>query len=274
MTVLKTFGMCTVIRLEGKRQRLHIAEQSNKELRTMKSFGELLDTSKIAKQEAYQENILSSQQLGSMGSTGKTNIQNMSKQENQQQMITVPQEFSLPFLNMLNDKDIDWEGNYNFENGRVVSFKHDKFTNHFHMRQIPQGEKATNAAKEVLKTLEVIMQSATMEQVALAFKKLYVTCGKQNRSPEEMKYMFTDYYNDLGKYPIKLIEEACEAYRKLPEGNEFMPTSGKLIALMAEKWHKMLFMKTRINKILGLHVEPTIKQNKILSLDEALARLM
>jgi len=142
------------------------------------------------------------------------------------------------------------------------------------MRPIPHGEKAINAAKEALRTLEGIMKPATSEQVAIAFKKLHIACGKQNRNPEEMKLMFTDYYNDLGKYPIKLIEDACEAYRKLPEGNEFMPTSGKLIALMADKWHKMLFMKTRINKILGLHVEPAMKQNKTLSLDEALAQFI
>lgn len=158
---------------------------------------------------------------------------------------------------MVNDKDIDWEENCNFdENGKVVNFKTDKVTNHRYMRPIPRGERAVQDAKEAKLTLEAMMTPAIMEQLAIAFKKLHISCGKQNRNPEEMKHMFTDYYNDLRKYPIKLIEGACEVYRKLPEGNEFMPTSGKLIALMEDKWHKMLFLKRRIDKILGDYVEP------------------
>ncbi len=189
-------------------------------------------------------------------------------------MTTAQPGFSLPFVNMLNDRDIDWDNNCNFEGKKVINFRTNKATNHYHMRPIPQSEDTIKAANEALRTLEAVMQPATMEQVAIAFKKLHVTCGKQNRNPEEMKYMFTDYYKDLDKYPIKLIEEACEVYRTLPEGNEFMPTSGRLISLMTEKWNKMLFMKIRINKILGLHNEPESKQNRALSLNEALDKLL
>ncbi len=175
---------------------------------------------------------------------------------------------------MLNRTDIDWDGNCNFEDGKVVSFKIANAANHYQMRPIPSNDRAINDAREAKKVIEAIMQPASYEQMVVVFKKLSSHCGKVNKSPEDIKYMFNDYYHDLKKYPIKLIEGACEAYRKLPEDNAFMPTSGKLIALMAEPWHAIKRVEVKINKILGLHVEPAMKQNKMLSLDEALAKLL
>ena len=174
---------------------------------------------------------------------------------------------------MLNNKDIDWEGNCIFEDGNVVGFKVDKASNHRYMQPIPKNEYIVNSAKEAKKTLDAVMQPATFDQIGIEIKKLSLHCGKANKNAEETKYMFMDYCKDLEGYPIKLIAEACEKYRKLSEGNEFMPNSGKLIALMAEKWHKMKFLKTRIDKILGTYVEPAKKQNRVLSFDEALAQL-
>ena len=72
---------------------------------------------------------------------------------------------------------------------------------------------------------------------------------------------------------MKLIADACEAYRKLPEGNQFMPSSGKIIGLLNDKWWKIKFLKQRIEKILGIYVPPEKKQNRVLSLDEALEAL-
>lgn len=175
---------------------------------------------------------------------------------------------------MLSNRDIDWNGDCNFVDGKVVSFVTNKSTNHYHMRPIPTKEETVQEAKQAMITLEAIMQPASYEQMAVVFKRLSSHCGKVNKSPEDIKYMFNDYYADLGKYPIKLIEEACEKYRKLPEGNEFMPSSGKLIELMREKLGRMLFLKSRIEKILGTYVEPVQRQNRTLSLDEALDKLI
>lgn len=140
------------------------------------------------------------------------------------------------------------------------------------MKPIPTSDKALNAAKDAMKTLDAIMRPATRDQVGMEFKKLYLISGKQTRTPEEMKYMFNSYYTDLKEYPIKLIAEACEEYRKLPDGNSFMPQSGLLIELMSVKWSKMKFMRLRINKILGTHVDKPLKQNKTVSLAEALSQ--
>lgn len=175
---------------------------------------------------------------------------------------------------MLNDKDIDWEGNCIFEGKNVVGFKINLPTNHRHMKPIPYSERALNDAKIALQTLEGIMQPATREQIAIAIKKLSLFFGMSKMSPNESSSFLADYYYDLKKYPIKLIEEACAAYRMLPEGNDFMPRSGKLITLMAEKYSKMQFMKIRINKILGTYIAPEHKQNKETSLSEALDKLM
>ena len=189
-------------------------------------------------------------------------------------MTTLQREFSSRFLGMLNDSDIDWDGNCNFVDKKVISFKIDKATNHYRMRQIPSGLDALNDAKEALKTLQGIMRPSTFDQVAVAIKKLSIHCGKQNRSANEIASMIEDFYHDLKKYPFKLIVEACDKYRALPEDNNFMPSSGQLIALMADKWHGMKRMEIRINKILGLHIQEKPRENKTLSLDEALKGFM
>lgn len=175
---------------------------------------------------------------------------------------------------MVTNKNIDWSGDCNFENGKVVSFKTNKASNHYHMKPIPSTDKAIEEAKRASVTLEALMRPATCNEIVIAIKKLSLICGKQNRTAKEIDSIISDYYNDLSGYPIRLINEACEAYRKLPDNNNFMPTSGKLIALMETKWHKMKFLKARIDKILGTHEDPLIKKNRSVSLDDALARLM
>lgn len=177
-------------------------------------------------------------------------------------------------MNLLNDKDIDWDGNCIFEDGKVVGFKIERASNHKYMMPIPQYDWLVNSAKEASKTLDAIMQNATKEQIITEIKKLSLHCGKVNKMPEETKYMFMDYCKDLESYPIKLISEACDKYRKQAEGNEFMPSSGKLIALMEDKWHKMKFLRQRIDKILGTYAPPQQKQNRVLSVDEALEQLI
>lgn len=154
----------------------------------------------------------------------------------------------------------------------MESFKRDVPTNNFHMRPIPRGEKAMSDARDADRVLASIMQPATANQIGVVLAKLSLHCGKQNIPEEHLKFMYQDYFKDLGKYPIKLIEEACSTYRKLPD-SRFMPSSGQLIAFMAEKYAKMQFMRMRIDKILGRWVEPAPKSNKQVSLDEALAKL-
>ncbi len=188
-------------------------------------------------------------------------------------MTTGQQGLSSSFANLLNNKDVDWDGNCIFEDGKVTGFKNQVATNHWHMRPIPSGERAMNDAKEAKKILEAVMMPAAREQITLTLKKLSIVCGKANKTPAEISSMLGDYYTDLKNYPIKLIEEACEAYRKLPEDNQFMPTSGKLISLMGGKWAKMQFMKTRIDKILGIYTYQKPKENKMLSLSEVLEQL-
>jgi len=149
--------------------------------------------------------------------------------------------------------DIDWEGNCNFdENGKVVSFKVAKASNHYRMRPLPQGEKTINEAKQASIWLDSVVRPVTRDAFILIFKRLTIHCGMQNRTPQEIASLTADYYQDLGKYPAKLIDEACSAYRLLPENNSFMPSSGKLISFMQVEFAKMQYQRKIINQILGL----------------------
>ncbi len=178
----------------------------------------------------------------------------------------------MPFLNLLNSINIDWEGNCIFENGKVTGFKNNSLTNSYNLKPIPQSEKAINDAKEAMLILEAAMRPATQNEIAICIKRLSLHCGMQAKAPEDVKYMFLDYCNDLKQFPANLIENACEEYRKLPEGNKFMPSSGQLISLINGRFKKMQFMKTRINKILGN--EPEQKENGGVSLLDALNKLV
>lgn len=213
-------------------------------------------------------------QHGSTSGDGMTNTQLSKVQSQQAPMTTSAEGFPLPLLKLLSNQEVDWDGVCNFEDGKVVSFKYDLPSNHRQMRPIPQSDKAKQDAKIALSVLEGLMKPATSDQIAIAVKRLSLHCGMQAKAPEDVKSMFLDYCHDLKKYPIKLLEDACAKYRTMPEGNQFMPNSGQLMALMHEKYTKMLFMKIRIDKILGTYVSPEPKQNRVLSLDEALDRLM
>lgn len=151
-----------------------------------------------------------------------------------------------------------------------MGFKTNKASNHRRMLPIPNDEKTIEEAKQAQSVLEIAMRPATSAEIALMFKKLTLHCGKQVKSFEEINSMVSDYYHDLKEYPVKLIEEACEQYRKLPSGNNFMPMSGQLIALMTEKYYKMQFLKARIEKLLGENINPALEPNKKISLRDAL----
>jgi len=171
---------------------------------------------------------------------------------------------------------IDWDGNCEFdENGVVVRFKKPNPANSFSMRPIPQTDAVLSDAKAAKATLDVALRPPAKQELALIVKKLSLHCGMQKKAPEEVNLLFADYWEDLKAYPKFLIEEACQKYRLLPEGNDFMPSSGKLVSMMAEKLAKLNFIRRRVDKILGLQVDDTKpKQNKPVSLSEALDKIL
>ena len=186
-------------------------------------------------------------------------------------MITSQQVLPSRLVSLINDRDVDWDGNCEFdENGKVVGFKVPSQSNHLRMRPIPKNEELLKDVREADKLLASVMKPATRDEIGIMIKKLSLHCGMQAKAPEEVKFMFLDYCNDLAEYPKALINEACEKYRKLPEGNNFLPSSGKLISLMSEKYHKLKFMRQRINKILGKEAPKPQKENKELSFLESL----
>ena len=146
-------------------------------------------------------------------------------------------------------------------------------SNHYGMKPIPKNEDLAKDAGDADKLLASIMQPASKDAIILTLKKLSLHCGMQTKAPEEVQYLLIDYCNDLSQYPRRLIEDACDSYRQLPEGNNFMPSSGKLISLMSNKYHKMKFLRTRIDKILGKHEAVPERGNKSISLMDAINNL-
>ena len=177
-------------------------------------------------------------------------------------------------MSLINNSNIDWNGNCRFdEKGEIIEFVHSSPNNHYGLKPVPKTDAVLKDAREAEKLLSSIMQPATKDQIAIAVKKLSLHCGMQAKAPEEVKSMFMDYCRDLAEYPKVLIDESCEIYRKQPDGNNFMPSSGKLISLINGKYHKMKFLRSRIEKILGTHEAIPERGNKSVSLMDAIKNL-
>jgi hypothetical protein len=178
------------------------------------------------------------------------------------------------FLEIVASKNIDWNGNCVFENGKVVGFKYQDSSNHFRMIPVPQGNRARNAASQALEAINQALRHSSVTEIALILKKLSTHCAKVNKSPTEVDLIGTDYISDLRKYPAFLITEACESYRLQPSDNQFMPSSGKLISMMTPKYLKLKALKVKAEKILGIYEEPAKRENKPVSLMDALNNVL
>lgn len=190
-------------------------------------------------------------------------------------MTTLQQELPLPLVNLINNKNIDWNGDCEFdENGEVTGFKRDLPTNSYRLQPIPKSDKLLTDARNAERLLASVMQPATKNQIAIAIKKLSLHCGLQAKAAQEVQSMFTDYCHDLEKYPKLLIDKACTEYRTLPEGNNFMPSSGKLISLMSGQYNKLKFLQLRIDQILGKSEPKKERENKSISIMDALENII
>ena len=170
---------------------------------------------------------------------------------------------------------IDWEANCQFDElGNVIAFKRESIKNHPRLKPIPQDSQTMNDAKEADKMLRAVMQPCTKEQLAFTLKKLSLHVGMGKKTPQEVEMFFLDYFEDLHQYPIKLIEDACAEYRRLPNGNEFFPSSGRLIAMIKPKFDKMQLLRRRIDAILGVNKPPVVKKKKELTLTEIIETII
>jgi hypothetical protein len=185
-------------------------------------------------------------------------------------------ELNSSFLAVLDSRNIDWEGICKFdENGNFVNYNSPTNPkNNRYLKPIPSGERAMEEARRTKAILEEALKPPHPSLMMVELKKLSLHCGLQNKAPEEVAHMFDDYIEDLQDYPYKLLREACQKYRLLPEGNNFMPSSGKLVALMSDKYHKLKFLERRVNQILGLCEAEKTRENRGLSLNEALERIL
>jgi len=173
----------------------------------------------------------------------------------------------LRLVNLISDNNIDWYGVCIFDHeGNILGYRYPNGLR-IKLKPIPRDLQTKELAMKYLGIVEALLQPATNDQIAIAIKKLSLQCGMQSRAPEEIKFMIMDYISDLSKYSIKLIEDACAEYRRLPEGNKFMPSSGQLITLMQKKYQKLDLIASRMRKIIGC--EPSVAK-EMLSIDEAI----
>jgi hypothetical protein len=237
---------------------------------------ELNNTSFTAEQSIRSKGTSNMPVHGSTTEAGRTITQSTSQSESQAPTKTSLTDLNSHFVETLKQASIDWDGNCEFdESGKVVGFKIDSPSNNRYMRPIPRSDKSITEAMKTKSILQDAMKSPSKSEMSVELKKLSLHCGLQNKAPEEVALMAEDYFEDLGQYPLFLLQEACKKYRTLPEGNNFMPSSGKLISLMADKYHKLKFLQSRVDKILGLHLEAEKpRENKGISLNEALNRLL
>ena len=165
---------------------------------------------------------------------------------------TSPTESKWQWPLWLGSKHIDWNGNCIFDDsGKVTGFRIQSQANRFDMLPIPTDKQSLIDAREADRMLSAIMTPATYEQISLSLKRLSLHCGLQAKAPEEVKSMIMDYCFDLGRYPTKLIEQACTEYRTSPSLKKFMPSSGELIGMIKPKYEKMESLRIRIDKVLG-----------------------
>lgn len=170
---------------------------------------------------------------------------------------------------------IDWEANCHFdESGKVIAFKRENIKNNCQMKPVPQDAQTMKDAMEADKMLRAVMQPCTKEQLAFTLKKLSLHVGMGKKTQTEVKLLFLDYFEDLSQYPIKLIEDACAEYRRLPNGNEFFPSSGRLIAMIKPKFDKMQLLRRRIDAILGINNPPVVKKKKQMTLTEIIETII
>ena len=166
--------------------------------------------------------------------------------------------------------NIDWNGNCQFDDDvKVIVFNTSSTKNSFGIQPIPSDNTIVEDAKKAKVDIAKALEPAKREEIALAIKKLSLHCGMQKRSPDEVRYMFNDYCQDLKEYPVALIELACTQVRMNPE-KAFLPSSGELVEVIRPRFNKLKSLHKRILQILG---EDINEQADSIPLHELLNRL-
>lgn len=153
---------------------------------------------------------------------------------------------------LLNSRLIDWEGNCEFdENGKVTGFRRETNTNSYSLRPIPKDSEIVEQAKAARLQIDDICRPCNKKEFAEIITRLSLHCALQKKDQGLIKALMQDYWEDIGHYPLPLVKEACVLYRRLPSGNEFMPTPGKLMDLVRPRLIQFERMVRKINLILG-----------------------
>lgn len=156
-----------------------------------------------------------------------------------------------PFYSLLSRNDIDWAGKCLFTpEGRFNGFKNGRQGGNISARPVPSDAETVARAKVEKKRIEKIMIKPTKAEFAELMARLSFHCGHQQMTPEMSQSVLQDKWEDLKDYSLPILKEACKQYRLLPKGNNFMPQSGNLIALIKEEWNALNTALSRIEAII------------------------
>ncbi len=158
---------------------------------------------------------------------------------------------------LLSSERVDWSGKYAFHEDGEIDFQRTTENGvgsiNTLIRPMPSLNDENRAEFERTRAVLLdAMRPPTKLEFGDLITRLSFHCGMQAKDPGAVASMTKDYWNDFGHYPYSLIQNACAKYRRLPEGNNFMPNSGKFIELMSHEYHKLKRMLERAEKLLGI----------------------
>jgi hypothetical protein len=159
---------------------------------------------------------------------------------------------------LLENNSYDWNGDYVFnEDGSVnitgTNARNPNSLMNVNQRPFPKmSDTGRQQIEQVNESLGQALAPPSRQQFAEQITRLSFHCGMQHKHPRAVEAMMEDYFTDFGHYPYSLLVEACDEYRRKPEGNSFMPNSGQFMALMDRKFRKLKMYKQRSEKLLGI----------------------
>lgn len=173
-----------------------------------------------------------------------------------------PQAYSLRFCTIIRNPKIDWHDRCDFDDNGIC-IRPSYLMDH---KPIPRDKDLIEETKRARQDIERVLKTGTMEDVGIIIKSLSLHYNHQYKNPNEIKSIFTDFYEDLKDLPLSLIKRACADYRR-DDKNKFMATPGQIIKLIKPKYEDLEILHHRICKILNIELKNN-KFKKITSMIE------
>lgn len=164
---------------------------------------------------------------------------------------------------LLTTDKIDWSGKYVFHgDGRVdaqATADNGVAWVDMGMMRLPvltdEGREELLASKVALSDA---MRRPTPDEFKTILTRLRLHFGMQDKSPEEVRSLLNDYWDDLREYPVLLLADVARQWRRNP-ANKWFPKVGELLTLIMPRAAQLKRMMQRTCQALG---EPAPEETK------------